>query len=635
MHERTSRDRRRPMKDWPTSMLSRWTLTNFKSYYKENTIELAPLTILCGANSSGKNSILQSMLLIKQTLEHSPSERVIALNGPLVQLGTFSDILNETQAKADEREIGIGWRIYRSPDPLNQKTKFIGEYQVSRSDIDFVFDASGPIGDRATLELQPDLKSASMSATLTDGSSEQHDVLLKIERVTGRGRRLQYDSSTLGDEAKLRFKTSLIDPETRDAAGPGLVPSKVVGASVHHFSPSGLIVRYDRNLRLAKQAASIIADTARVSRFGLAPIALSESVRGAIAEALHELSLQPRYGELIKRLLADQDTVLTAESFRNRLRESQPMLRRAVREALLARELTIAEAIYEEIGSDVTVSLSRVEQITKTSHSGESYFRFLLRYLGPLRADPRPLYPLQALGSPTDVGPKGEQTAAVLHLNAKRSIGYIPAKAFNDSPVGSEQADVPLSEAVGDWLSYLGVAEAFETIEKGKLGHELRVRTPGTTEFQDLTNVGVGVSQILPIVVTCLLASPGSTIILEQPELHLHPAVQARLADFFISMILLGKQCIVETHSEHLIERIRFRVAQDWSNKIHDSAKIYFFEKVDGSTRSREVSVNRFGSIDDWPDDFFDQSQRANEQIVLMALERHRDEKMRQKAVSE
>ena len=157
------------------------------------------------------------------------------------------------------------------------------------------------------------------------------------------------------------------------------------------------------------------------------------------------------------------------------------------------------------------------------------------------------------------------------------------------------------------------------------------MRTPGTTEFQDLTNVGVGVSQVLPIVVTCLLAAPGSTIIIEQPELHLHPAVQARLADFFVAMIMLQKQCVIETHSEHVIERIRFRIAQDRTNFIQDKTKIFFFGKENGSTEVSEIAVNRFGSIDDWPRDFFDQSQIANEAIVLMALERHKAERSRAK----
>lgn len=567
------------------------------------------------------------MLLIKQTLEHSPAERVIALNGPLVQLGTFSDILNDKAAAADAEEIGIGWKIDHRASDRETSIMYSGDFHVSSSCLDFTFDAAGPASERATLELQPGLKAARITANLTDGSGDGHEVTVSIERVTGRGRRIQYDSSTLGDDAKLRFKIIEVDPETREAATPTLVTGTVVGANVTHFSPSALIVRFDRNLRTAKQAAMTLVDAVGVRRLRMPPLKISDEVFQILRAALSPLAQISRNTEMINRILVAEDNETTLEMMGQRFREISPILRRSMRDALSKYEQKISETIYKELGQDRTVSLARVEQIARVTNASEYYFRFLLRYLGPLRADPRPLYPLQALGSPTDVGPKGEQTAAVLHLNAKRKVKSINSLNFKESPSGADIQDVTLAEAVGDWLSYLGIAEDFETIEKGKLGHELRVRTPGTADFQDLTNVGVGVSQVLPIVVTCLLAAPGSTIILEQPELHLHPAVQARLADFFIAMILMKKQCIIETHSEHLIERIRFRVVQDWSNAIHDRAKIYFFGKDKGSTSIREVAVNRFGSIEDWPKDFFDQSQIANEEIVMMALNRHNAER--------
>ena len=72
-----------------------------------------------------------------------------------------------------------------------------------------------------------------------------------------------------------------------------------------------------------------------------------------------------------------------------------------------------------------------------------------------------------------------------------------------------------------DWLIYLGVAESVVTIDKGKLGHELKVVPPGLSQPHDLTHVGVGVSQVLPILVMCLLADPDTTLVFEQPELHL------------------------------------------------------------------------------------------------------------------
>ncbi|MES0175368.1 DUF3696 domain-containing protein [Mesorhizobium sp. M0006] len=614
-------------------MLKRWHIRNFKSFYKVEPLVISPLTILCGANSAGKSSILQSMLLIKQTIEHSPTERVVALNGPLVQLGTFSDILNDRAAASEVREIGLGWKISHSADDEQSISNiYVDDYEVHHSSLDFSFDTTGPASERSTLELQPDLKASKMSARLTDREGGVHDLNVQIERVTGRGRRIQFDSSTLVDEAKLRFRVTEIDDATRDSAGPTHVQSKLVGANINHFAPNALIVRYDRNRRVAKQIAMTLAGTGGPRRFRLPQMRISEAVLSVMTKALAPLADHSKIGEAVSRLLVRNRDDLTVEGLIQRLRSMPPPVLRQVREALSHTERHIEHFVYEELGPDQTISVSPVDEISRVTSLNDSYFRFRMRYIGPLRADPRPLYPLQALSSPTDVGPKGEQTAAVLHLNAKRKVETISSSAFKGTPTDNHPIiQMTLTEAVADWLKYLGVAEAFETVEKGKLGHELRVRTPGMAAFQDLTNVGVGVSQVLPIVVTCLLAPSGSTIILEQPELHLHPAVQARLADFFVAMILLKKQCIIETHSEHLVERIRFRVVQDRTDSVHGSTKIYFFYKSHGSTAVQDVAVTRYGAIDDWPADFFDQSQVANEQIVLAALQRRRDETRREK----
>lgn len=607
-------------------MLARWTLENFKSFQTSEPLEIAPLTLFCGANSSGKSSVLQSMLLIKQTFEHSPIERVIALNGPLVQLGTFSDIFNYQAKASGTSSIDIGWQIEHQKAEQKGYSSNLGEFDLKTSSIDFSFDAEGSTNERSTLELQPDLKSAGMTALLVDRAEEVHNLNIQIERVTGRGRKIEYDSSSLGDHGELRFRVANIDEESKESALPTHVSATVVGASVHHFVPNALIVRYDRHRRLAAQVASAIAELSYARRSRFPQLFISNNVLAIIQDALSPLSENSRYSDAVARLIERQTERLTFENLFDRFREASLSLRRELREVLPKVEKKIANAIYNDLGRDVTLAIGRVDAITSVKSLNERYFRFFLRYLGPLRADPRPLYPLQALSSPTDVGPKGEQTAAVLHLNAKRKIWTIASSAFEDSPTDSKSTEATLAFAVADWLKYLGIADDFETVEKGKLGHELRVRTSGVSEFQDLTNVGVGVSQVLPIVVTCLLAAQGSTIILEQPELHLHPAVQARLADFFVAMTLLKKQCIIETHSEHLIERIRFRIVQDRTNFVKNNTKIYFFSKNDGSTSVKNIVINKYGSIDDWPKDFFDQSQIANEKIVMMALKRHKDE---------
>jgi predicted ATPase len=180
------------------------------------------------------------------------------------------------------------------------------------------------------------------------------------------------------------------------------------------------------------------------------------------------------------------------------------------------------------------------------------------------------------------------------------------------------------SKASGQFTSER-VASEVATSEFGKFGHQLTVQTEGLTRFHDLTNVGVGVS--LPIIVMALLAENPSFLIFEQPELHLHPKVQARLADFFISISLCGKQCLIETHSEYLIERFRRRVAEAAGESLTSLLKIYFTERVSGQTKCRPVEVTRYGAIPNWPQDFFDQSQYETEHILQAASQKRAAER--------
>jgi predicted ATPase len=94
--------------------------------------------------------------------------------------------------------------------------------------------------------------------------------------------------------------------------------------------------------------------------------------------------------------------------------------------------------------------------------------------------------------------------------------------------------------------------------------------------------------------------------------------VQTLLGDFFLAITMLGKQCIVETHSEYLIDRLRWRTAACSDDTVRKLYEVYFVEK-DKLSSFRKVEINRFGAIQDWPKGFFDQSQAQTEQILLAA----------------
>jgi predicted ATPase len=121
-----------------------------------------------------------------------------------------------------------------------------------------------------------------------------------------------------------------------------------------------------------------------------------------------------------------------------------------------------------------------------------------------------------------------------------------------------------------------------------------------------------------------LLAPRGSLLIFEQPELHLHPKVQARLADFFLSMALSGKQTLAETHSEYLIDRFRLRVALATDLRVKNMLSVLFSERENGVTNLIPIEISEYGAVLKWPKEFFDQSQSDVARILQAASAKRR-----------
>ena len=244
-------------------------------------------------------------------------------------------------------------------------------------------------------------------------------------------------------------------------------------------------------------------------------------------------------------------------------------------------------------------------------------------YLGPLRDDPRTIYAIPPLPNQRDVGLKGEYTAAMLNVHYQLPINYPlpPPEKFNGR-YSIESGK--LGDAVQVWLERMGLAESFKTEMISKVGYQLEVRPKGVKQDLDLMSLGVGVSQVLPTIVMALLAPEDSVLVFEQPEVHLHPKVQSVLGDFFLGIVGCGKQCIVETHSEHLINRTRRRIAESEDTNILDQLQIYFVELQNGVSQFRSVEPNEFGAITDWPTDFFDEVEKESSAIVRSAMEKRR-----------
>jgi predicted ATPase len=237
------------------------------------------------------------------------------------------------------------------------------------------------------------------------------------------------------------------------------------------------------------------------------------------------------------------------------------------------------------------------------------WFSNSLHHLGPLRAAPQPLYGLPEAASGASVGKNGEYTAAVLNTYGKK-ISTAPL------PEGGT-AMLSLAKAVDRWVNALGLLASVKPVELGKYGFELTVNIEGVERPLDLTTVGVGVSQALPIVVLGLISEPGATLLFEQPELHLHPDVQAALGDFFLALARSGRQLIIETHSEYLINRLRRRQVTDTEPDAADLVRLFFFERAGPSAKVIPTRIGSDGSMPGWPTGFLDTAAREIEATVL------------------
>ena len=237
-----------------------------------------------------------------------------------------------------------------------------------------------------------------------------------------------------------------------------------------------------------------------------------------------------------------------------------------------------------------------VQDLTLTH---EKLFRSL-SYLGPLRTKAERLYSWTGM-EPESVGYAGENTVAAILAarNRKISLGYKrPAK--------------PFEEIIAIKLKEMSLIEEFRVnpISEQRQEYEVKVRTKGSKDWVDLPDVGFGVSQVLPVLVQCFYAPPGSIILMEQPEIHLHPNAQSALADVMIDVINSKEngsdrniQLIIETHSEHFLRRLQRRIADDTVPQEKVSA--YFANIAKTPATLEPLQIDIFGNIQNWPENFF------------------------------
>jgi len=495
-------------------MLFELGLDNFKPFGTEQRARLAPITLIYGPNSGGKSSIIQALMLLKQSMEGSGESTGLIARGPLVDLGSFKALIHRHEL---DRKLEIRLSFDRCLDRERGMASFVpGEF--SRV-VDLRYGGAASAGSRKK------------------DASQLEEARYSLEARSG--------------------------PPALDLR---LVRTQLASDQELPFGP--LDARGTRGVFTWKDAAS-----------GESLVAYLRELERRMTAARPERDLPARY-ELPQphELAALLEGALVIEA------GGIPSSLEAVRRPEHNVPFLLRSARYR-----VVEGIAREFKLLVSS----------LAYLGPLRSYPERHYVVHG-GTPASVGKRGEYTPQMLYRRKKA-----------------------LTQQVNDWFKrfdipyQLTVKELEDEVTGAIIVMSLEDRRSKVTVAP--SDVGFGIGQLLPILVEGLIAQ-GRIICVEQPEIHLHPRLQAHLADFFISTSgadspddrrrASANQWIVETHSEALMLRIQKRIRQQVrAGKLRaDNVSVLYVEPGPGGSTIRRLRLDEDGEfLDPWPNGFFEE----------------------------
>lgn len=616
-------------------------LRDFKSVARAS-VDLRPLTIVVGANSSGKSTLLQSILAVAQAVRSRSASAEFPLNGEFVRLGTFEETRNFLAVQRQgTMEIAFrlaDWHGYRNPwthhrmDGMSDRAMTEFGWRAYLGDSGSLSEARGGFAqiqslqiEVATAEPESGERTQTLTCDVSDLGSDTEPI--SVTNYLGRRGRFPIRGRTISASGRIQDWTS---------GTSGAVDAVVMAG--------GILQSLMRSARKLDGVAEVwwniaedlleeeISDAKRIAaeavEAGSKPRVSRSAVKQAQAdiEAL-ELSEGPESSARDAPITRGMETL--GEMLDRRWYRDLGQLKKRQRDSIARSMVQLGEAQFRaelrrrfraETWIDDTVQVEHSDLAGEALwRAGSTSHRLFgdVRYLGPLREAPHVLY--DPGPSKLDLGVRGEYSAAVLHAQARTRV-VMPT-------VEGEREQRQLGDALDYWLREFELADHARSEDRGRMGIGLSVTPQGLDQEVDLTAVGVGVSQILPVILLCLLAGPGTLVILEQPELHLHPRLEHKLADFLLACARSGRQLVIETHSEHLVNRLRYRIASDATTHTQELIRLVYAENHEGVTSYRSPEINPYGGTgDDWPAGFLDLGAREAQELVRESLaKRKRD----------
>lgn len=255
--------------------------------------------------------------------------------------------------------------------------------------------------------------------------------------------------------------------------------------------------------------------------------------------------------------------------------------------------------------SDFLTNIYAVFRIVAEQYNG-------LKYLGPLRENPKRQYVIT--NELSAVNSTGADTPFILARNQSKHMIpelYPPLNEcdFNEKV---KPTNHNLNEIVQSWMSYFELGELQLTSRQDSL--QLSIRN------NNIADVGFGISQTLPVIVHGLSMNYEQTLILEQPEIHLHPRMQMRMSDLLLTLSQTNHCVIVETHSDHIINRIVRRALEAKDESFLDNIAIYFVNNSEKGSNVTPITIDRVCGISECPSEFFTQFASETRFIINAGL---------------
>ena len=235
-----------------------------------------------------------------------------------------------------------------------------------------------------------------------------------------------------------------------------------------------------------------------------------------------------------------------------------------------------------------------------------------LLYIDAERIGPRKFYPLsETVARRADFGVASEY--AVNYLNLKQDD-----LLQEDDPRCTDIGTRRFIDVVNEWLQEVSPGAQFQlapVTAADALLAGFSFDRPGDIRTKPFraTNVGFGLSSTLPVILA-LLAESGTLCLIENPEAHVHPRAQTKLAELAVCASLAGVQVIVETHSDHFMDGVRIAVRDELI--APEQTAIHYFERSHGKTVVTSPEIDNDGRLSKWPVGFFDQHEENLEKLL-------------------